>query len=175
MPGGGDIVGSVGTEPWKGIKDGAVVYIEDAPREPGAGMSAIISGRDMNLEPHIAVLTAGGTVTFTNTDPVGHAIFSPDDDSFETGTVVQHQAVAQQFDRPAAYALLCRCHPSMEAFLVVSPSSYFAKTGTDGTFAIRGVPKGTYKVTAWAPRFKPQTKTVALDEGQASLSFNLHR
>jgi plastocyanin len=171
---GGRIVGTVTTTPWHGIKNGAVVYIEDAPKQPGVGLMAAVDNHDMAFVPFITVLTAGGTVTFGNTDPLIHNVFSPDGEKWDLGSLPQNGAAAKKFDAPGAYTLLCNIHQDMLGYVVVSPSSYFAKTTSDGTFAITGVPAGTYKVTAWAPRLTSSTQSITVGpSGDVVANFKL--
>jgi plastocyanin len=170
----GTIVGTVVTDPFSAIKKGAVVYLEDGPKEPGAGMSAAIDNHDMTFVPFLSVITAGGTVTFGNTDPLVHNAFSPDGEGWDVGQIPTHGAVPRRFDKANVYSVLCNLHKNMLAYVVVSPSSYFAKTDADGKFAINA-PAGTYKVTAWSPRLKPATQPVTVDTGEVTLNFELRR
>ena len=160
--GGARIVGTVTTVPWRGMKNGAVVYLEDGPKQPGVGVATAIDNHDMSFMPLISVITAGGTVTFENSDPLVHNAFSPDNEKWDLGTIPQNGVVTKKFDSPGVYSVLCNLHQSMLAYVVVAPSSYFAKTASDGKFAIVGVPPGTYKLTAWAPRRTPSTQSVTV-------------
>lgn len=159
---GARVVGTVKTNPWHAIKTGAVVYIENAPKQPGVGMTALVDNHDMEFVPLISVVTVGGTVTFGNTDPLIHNVFSPDGEKWDLGSLPQNGSLAKKFDSPGAYTLLCNLHQNMVGYVVVSPSSYFARTTSDGQFAIAGVPAGTYKVTAWAPRLTPSSQEVTV-------------
>ncbi len=171
----GNIVGRIATNPWHAIKGGGVVYLEDGPREPGVSLSARLDNHDMAFDPSIVVITAGGFVIFTNTDPIIHNVFSPDGETWNVGQIQPHSTTVKRFDTPGTYAVLCNLHPSMLAYLVVSPSSYFARSDVDGAFAIKNVPAGTYHVTAWAPRLKPVTQAVTLTGGEATVNFELTR
>jgi plastocyanin len=171
---GGRIVGSVATVPWHAIKKGAVVYLEDAPVRPGVGMAAAVDNHDMEFVPFLSVVTAGGTVTFGNTDPLTHNVFSPDGEKWDLGSLVQNGSVAKKFDTPGAYTLLCNLHQNMLAYVLVSPSSYFAKTTPEGKFSIAGVPPGTYKVTAWGPRLNRSTQSVTVaSAGEVNVNFKI--
>jgi plastocyanin len=171
----GSIVGTVATNPWRAIKAGAVVYLEDGPRETAASPSATLDNHDMAFVPYIAVVPAGGSVLFTNTDPLMHNVFTPDADKWNLGEIPQNGTVVKRFDAAATYTILCNLHPHMVAYLVVTPSSYFARTDADGSYAIKNVPPGTYRVTAWAPRLKPGTRSVTLTEGETTANFDLQR
>jgi plastocyanin len=168
-------VGTIATNPWHAIKDGGVVYLEDGPKEPGVSISGTLDNHDMAFQPSIVVIAAGGSVIFTNTDPVTHNVFSPDGDKWNLGEIPQNGSVVKRFDTPGNYTVLCNLHPSMLAYLVVSPSSYFARTSPDGSFVMKNVPAGNYRVTAWVPRLKPVTQSVALGGAEATVNFNLER
>jgi plastocyanin len=152
----------------------AVIYLEDAPIEPTAKMSATVDNRQMNFSPFVAVIPVGGHVVFHNSDPFPHNVFSPDNDRFNIGVIAQGAATSHTFKTPGKYTLLCNLHPGMVGYIIVSPSSYFAKTDAKGHYTIKEVPAGTYKVTAWAPRQQPITQSSKVD-GDVSLDFQLHR
>jgi hypothetical protein len=63
----------------------------------------------------------------------------------------------------------------MLGYVVVAPSSYFAKTDGKGHYSIKNVPPGTYKATAWSPRLPTATQSVSVKDGDATLDFELHR
>ena len=153
----------------------AVVYLEDAPIEPTAKMSATITNRMMNFEPLVSVVPQGGKIIFRNEDPFPHNVFSSDNERFNMGMIPQHGAAARVFKSAGAYTLLCNIHPGMIGYVVSTPSSYFAKTDAQGHFVIKDVPAGTYKVTAWAPREQTATQSVTIAKGDATLDFQLHR
>jgi plastocyanin len=152
-----------------------VVYLEDAPVDPNATMTARIDNRQMAFVPFVSVIPAGGKVTFHNSDPFPHNVFSPDAEKFNMGTISQNQTLVHSFAKAGEYSLLCNLHPGMLGYLVVAPSSYFAKTDAKGHYAMKGVPPGAYKITAWSPRLPTETKSVDVKGGDATLDFELHR
>lgn len=173
-PSHGDIVGDIVTTPAY-LKGASIVYLEDAPKDPSRGMSARIENRQMAFAPLVQVVTAGGSVSFINSDPFPHNVFSPDHERFDLGLVQPGHSITHRFNNAGVYTLLCNLHPNMLGYVVVSPSSYFAKTDARGHFRIKDVPLGTYKITAWAPRLAPVTESVTLKGAEATTSFELHR
>jgi plastocyanin len=165
----------VATNPYHTIKNGGVVYLEDGPKIPGVSLSGTLDNHDMTFVPYIVVIVAGGSVIFTNTDPVTHNVFSPDNEKWDLGEIPQNGSVVKRFDTPGNYTILCNLHPSMLAYLVVSPSSYFARTDAEGAFVLKNVPPGTYRLTAWVPRLKPVTQSVTVGDGEVTANFNVER
>jgi plastocyanin len=169
-----NIVGTVTTTPARAAGS-AVVYLEDAPALPGRTMSASIDNHQMTFIPFVQVVAVGGRIVFTNSDPFPHNVFSPDNGRFDLGSVAQHGTAVHVFKTAGAYTLLCNLHPNMVGYVVVSPSSYFAKANAKGEFTIKDVPAGTYKITAWAPRQKPVTEAVTVKDSDATVNFALQR
>jgi hypothetical protein len=69
----------------------------------------------------------------------------------------------------------CDVHPWMFAWVTVVDSPYFAKTGTDGKFTIKGVPPGKYTVTALHRKAAPAgvDKEVEVKDSGATVDFAL--
>jgi plastocyanin len=173
-PTGPRIVGTVSSqgEPWKG---GAVVYLEDAPKQPGVATTATIDVRGKEFTPFISVIATGGTATFGNKDALTHHVFSPDVPNWDTGYLKKDETTAgRRFDAPGAISLLCNIHPEMVGYLLVIPSTYFGKVGPDGKYLIASVPPGTYKATLWAPRMPRVTRPVTVTAaGAVTSNFDL--
>ncbi len=172
----GNVVGGITTKPPPLAAYGAV-YLEDGPKEgaPGHPTSVAILNRQMAFAPFVQVVPSGGKVVFGNADPFPHNVFSPDNEKFNMGNVAQNTNHARAFPNPGAYTLLCNLHPGMLGYLLVTPSPWFARTDAKGKFALKHVPPGTYKVTAWAPRQAPITQNVTVTDGDVTIDFDLHR
>ncbi len=150
----------------------AVVYLKDGPTD--REVTGKMDNRQMAFVPYVAVVTAGAKVTFTNSDPFPHNVFSPDNEKWDMGMIPAHGSRVRKFEKPSTYTVLCNVHPNMKAYIVVVPSSYFAKADKGGEFMIHDVPAGKYKLVAWAPGVKTEEQDVAVD-GDKTVSFDLHR
>jgi plastocyanin len=169
-----DVLGTITTTPAY-LSSVSVVYLEDAPVDPARGMRARVDNHQMQFTPMVTVIAPGGSVTFVNTDPFPHNVFSPDG-KFNMGTIPQNSAAApKRFDKAGEFTVLCNLHPGMIGYLVVAPSSYFAKADPKGHFHIKDVPPGTYKLTAWAPRLPKVTETITVAGTNVTKDFELHR
>lgn len=155
---------------------GAVVYLEDGPIEPGVGASALVDQHNMAFVPFVSALAVGGTMTFLNEDPFPHNVYSPDGEKFNLGIVSRGVKRTRTFKQAGVYRLLCNLHPPMIAYVVVTPSSYFAITDRQGKFVMKNVPGGTYKVALWAPgKLAAETQSVKLLGADATIDFALHK
>jgi plastocyanin len=168
------ISGNVTSTP-KGAAASAVIYLEGAPVEPNARMTTTVTNRMMNFIPFVSVVPVGGKIIFRNDDPFPHNVFSADGERFNMGMIPQHEARVRTFKSAGAYSLLCNVHPGMLGYVVIAPSSYYAKADSQGHFVIKGVPPGTYTVTAWAPRQKVASQPVTVKDGDVPINFELHR
>ncbi len=103
--------------------------------------------------PHVIAVQQGGTVEFRNSDPTMHNVhITPATGGNAAVDVSQGpmgQTQVRQFNAPEQMVpVRCNNHPWMNAFINVADSPYFAVTGTDGSFAISGLPPGTYTLAA---------------------------
>lgn len=153
----------------------AVVYLEDAPKDPSRGMSTSIDQRMMMFVPYVAAVAVGGTVSFVNSDPFPHNVFSPSGDKFDLGTLSKGGVGRHAFKTPGAYTLLCNVHPGMIGYVYVAPSSYFAVANAQGEFNIRAVPEGTYKIAAWAPKMGGPAKSVTVRGADAKVEIEIDK
>jgi len=74
--------------------------------------------RTMVFGPKRVEISAGGTVTWTNNDPLVHTI-TADDGSWDSGPVEPGQSWSHTFTRPGEYAFHCTPHPFMTSVVVV--------------------------------------------------------
>ena len=48
----------------------------------------------------------------------------------------------------------CNVHPWMRSYIGVVSHPFFAVTGDDGTFTIKGLPPGKYTIEAWQEKYR---------------------
>lgn len=56
----------------------------------------------------------------------------------------------------------CNIHPWMRAYIGVVSHPFFAVTGDDGTFTIKGLPPGTYTIQVWHEKYGTQDLSVTV-------------
>lgn len=131
-----------------------VVYLDNAST---ARTRAVPTNTAMNLQgrqfvPRVRVVTQGSKVSFQNTDPFNHNVFSKMNGGFDTGVYGRGKTKDNLFADPGVYALYCNIHPRMSAFVVALSTPYYAQAEADGHFVIPNVPPGQYVMHVWHDR-----------------------
>lgn len=164
-----------------GVKGQSVVYVDAIAGKtfPAPAQHALMNQKGLMFVPFLLVIQQGTTVDFLNSDSVAHNVFWPSiagDKKLghNLGTWPQGEKRSFKFDNPGAIPLLCNVHPDMAAYIVVSPTPYFATTDKSGTYRIENVPNGSYSVTAWNPSAKPHTSQVTVS-GDAKADMTLSK
>lgn len=131
-----------------------VIYLEgDIPGIPSAAASPrTIEIRQLNRQfvPDVAVVPAGGTVSFPNMDPIFHDVYSLSKPKrFDLGAYDKGQTRRVTFTKPGIVEIYCHLHPNMAATIVVTGNGYYAQPDRDGQYRIPNVPPGHYTLVAW--------------------------
>jgi plastocyanin len=159
----------------------SVVYVEAIAGKtfPPPAEHIVIDQKGLLFQPHVAAVPVGSTVEFLNSDKVAHNIFWPAVSgnkklSHNLGTWPSGQKRDFKFDTAGVVPLLCNVHPEMSAYIVVTPTPYFAVTDAEGSFKIADVPDGQYTVSAWHEGMKVQSKPVKV-AGDSTADFSLSK
>jgi plastocyanin len=132
---------------------GAVVVLRrtdgPTPRPRATRVKAVVQ-KDKRFMPHVLAVPVGATVEFRNDDELFHNVFSlskPND--FDLGLYKSGAQREQVFSTPGPVQLLCNIHASMNGWLYVSDSPWFAQADASGRFSVKNVPAGQYEVEVW--------------------------
>ncbi|MCI0418966.1 MAG: hypothetical protein L0312_07075 [Acidobacteria bacterium] len=126
------------------------IYLEGLQLPEGTPVQAQLDQRNTRFEPEILVVPVGSTVSFPNSDPVFHNVFSLSNaKQFDLGYYPAGQSRTVKFHRPGVVQVYCHLHPQMSAAILVVSSAWHTKPQKDGTFSLSGIPPGTQTVVAW--------------------------
>jgi plastocyanin len=149
-----------------------VVFVEPedgraipAPR----GAPLVIHQRDARFDPAFLVVVAGQSVQLPNDDLIFHNVFSfskPND--FDLGSYPRGTSRNVTFRYPGLVRIYCSIHESMSASVFVVPTPWHALAAADGSFAIRGVPAGAWRLRAWSWRLPGASREIAIASGRAT-------
>ncbi len=152
------------------------VYVKSMHLQSGTGMAsgrgstgpaAVLDQKGCVYTPHVIAVEAGDSVEFRNEDPTMHNVHTmPQVVGNETVDISQGPKGAPQRKqfKEAEVMIPVRCnnHPWMNAFINVSATPWFAVTGADGKFEMKGMPPGEYAIGAVQEKMGEQTMTVTV-------------
>jgi hypothetical protein len=126
-------------------------------------------------EPHVMAVMANQEIEVANDDPTNHNIHPQPrvnrewNESQPPGSEAKKKTFPREEDDPPI-AVKCNIHPWMRAYIAVINNPFFAVTGDDGSFTIKGLPPGTYTIEAWHEKYGKQEQqvTVAPKESKAA-------
>jgi plastocyanin len=150
------------------VKDGKVantfVYVKDGTLADNSkiadwsfdtpGTAATLDQNGCHYKPHVLGVMVKQNISITNSDPTTHNIhFTPNPAKNPDWNQSQPNGAA-----PLTHSLnvsevmvpvKCNQHPWMKSYIGVLKHPFFAVSGDDGSFTIKGVPPGKYTVVAW--------------------------
>jgi plastocyanin len=115
--------------------------------------------------PHVLGVMAGQTVKIVNSDPTTHNIHPTPKDNREWNESQAPQAPALEKTFAREEIMLpvkCNQHPWMKMYISVTKSPFYAVTGPDGKFEIKGLPPGDYTLAFVHEKLGEQDQKVTL-------------
>ena len=162
-----------------GMLGNVVVYVKSGlpagqtypvPNEP-----VVLDQRGCLYHPRALAIMAGQQLAIKNSDPVLHNIKAqpkknrPFNISQPTeGMTTNRTLPTPEDDVPVE----CNVHGWMHANIVVLPHPFFAVSGADGSFTIKGLPAGTYEIEARHAKLGTKTMSVTVPaDGAGTADF----
>jgi plastocyanin len=121
-------------------------------------------------KPHVIGVMAGQTLKIVSSDATTHNIHPMPKDNREWNMSQAPGAapIEQKFARPEIMVpVKCNQHPWMRAYIGVTSNPFYAVTGSDGTFTIKGLPPGDYTIEAWTATYGTQEQKVTVGPKEA--------
>lgn len=129
------------------IKAGAEKYTFATPTQP-----VTLDQNGCMYKPHVLGVMVGQDFHVVSSDPTTHNIHPLPKDNREWNESQAPGAppLDKKFTREEIIIpVKCNQHPWMRAYIGVTKNPFFAVTGSDGTFSIKGIPPGDYTLGAW--------------------------
>ena len=117
----------------------------DKPKDP-----VILDQVGCMYTPHVVAVMVGQTLEIRNSDATLHNVMSTprENPPFNIGMPVQGSKLEKVFKKPELKInFKCFMHPWMSAYVHVLPHPFFAVSGNDGSYTIKGLPSGEYEIT----------------------------
>jgi plastocyanin len=140
------------------------VYLKGAPASDGAGREpAMIDQIVCQYVPHAVAVQVNQTLRVKSSDPVLHNVHVIGENNPPLNLAeVKPGEQTVRFAQPDTLRVRCDVHQWMKAIVRVFDNPYFAVSGADGKFEIKGVPPGEYTLAAWHERFGELTQKVTV-------------
>ena len=143
-------------------------YLKDAP----SGFSFPIPTEPVLLDqdkcrysPRVLGVRVGQPLQIRNSDPLLHNVRSNAviNQAFNKSTPVEGMTFDHAFaTREVMVPFKCDVHGWMNAYAAVLDNPFFAVTGPDGKFELKGLPPGTYTIEAWQEKLGATTASVTI-------------
>jgi Carboxypeptidase regulatory-like domain len=116
-------------------------------------------------KPHMIGVMAGQNIDIKSSDPTSHNIHPQPtinqewNESQPPGSEDKMKTFARQ---EVMIPVKCNVHPWMRSYIGVVAHPFFAVTGDDGTFTLKGLPPGTYTIQVWHEKYGTQEQQVTV-------------
>jgi plastocyanin len=154
------------------VKEGLGNRTFDVPKEP-----VVVDQQGCKYHPHALGVMAGQTVKIVNSDPTTHNIHPTPKDNREWNESQSPQSapIEKTFAREEIMLpVKCNQHPWMRMFISVVKNPFYAVSGPDGKFEIKGLPPGDYTLAFVQEKLGEQDVKVTLaakDSKTVDVSF----
>jgi plastocyanin len=142
------------------VKDGLGNRTFDVPKD-----AATLDQQGCRYHPHVLGLMAGQTLEIKNDDPTTHNIHPTPKDNREWNESQPPQAapLVKSFAREEIMLpVKCNQHPWMKMYINVVKSPFYAVTGANGKYEIKGLPPGDYTLAFVHEKLGEQDQKVTL-------------
>lgn len=138
---------------------------------PAPATPVVLDQQGCWYTPHVFGIQVNQPLEITNSDASLHNINAKPtvNQPFNVAQPTKGMKTVKKFAKPEiGISFKCNVHPWMKAYGHVVENPFFSISGEDGSFAISGLPAGTYTIAAWHEKYGTQTQSVTVGDGQAA-------
>ncbi|MCE5361851.1 methylamine utilization protein [Pseudomonas anguilliseptica] len=131
----------------------AVLWIEPGPAQSQPA-TAVMDQQQRQFTPYVLPVQVGTTVSFPNSDPINHHVYSFSPAKRFELRLHQQKAAPQEmrFDQPGLVTLGCNIHDWMLGFILVLDTPWFAQTDKQGKASLQFDAAAGQTLQLWHPR-----------------------
>jgi plastocyanin len=152
----------------KGKLKDVLVRVKNAPAGKAPATPVAIDQKDCMYAPRVVGVMAGQKLGVRNSDGTFHNVHATVDGKLLWNKPHAKGEAPLTLDSSKAgdvIDIVCDVHPWMHAYAVVMDHPFFAVTGEDGAFEIKGLAPGSYTLEAWHPTLGEKTMNVKIGVG----------
>jgi plastocyanin len=159
----------------KGLKN-AVVTVVGAKGGKFASQKVELDQKGCKYTPRVVVVPTTGQLDILNSDGILHNIhtYSTANPSINKAQPKFKKVLTEKFGKPEIIKVSCDAHAWMAGWIVATDHPFVAVTDEKGSFTIKDVPPGNYKVQIWHETLGKQVKEVSVkakEEAKVSAEF----
>jgi len=143
----------------------------EVPSEP-----LVLDQKGCMYTPHVAAVMVGQKMVVKNDDPFLHNVHSLAQQNPAFNVQQPNKDEGKEVESPKVketFKIKCEVHPWMGAWIGVFEHPYFAVSGEDGKFTIKGnPPDGDYTVVAWHEKYGTKEGKVTVKDGKGTVDFS---
>jgi hypothetical protein len=149
--------------PDKGVKN-VVVTVVGAKGGKFASQKATLDQKGCLYTPRVVVVPTTGELDILNSDGILHNIhtYSTANPSINKAQPKFKKVLTEKFAKPEIIKASCDAHAWMTGWIVATDTPFVAVTNEKGTFSIKDIPPGNYKVEIWHETLGKQVKDVSI-------------
>ncbi len=159
----------------------AVVYLDGVEYSGNPEQTPLAIGNEKcAFNPHVQAGMVRSTLEVTSADPILHnthlfLVSGSRERSLINLALPGEDArldASRATRRPGVVEMKCDAHKWMSGYILLFDHPYYAVSDAEGSFAIDGVPPGTYTIKVWHETLGELTEEVTVEAGEAtSVSF----
>jgi len=142
------------------VKEGLGDRAFDVPKD-----AVVLNQEGCRYHPHVLGVMVGQNIEIKNDDPTTHNIHPTPANNREWNESQPPKAapLEKNFGREEIMLpVKCNQHPWMKMYMNVSKSPFYAVTGADGKYELKGLPPGDYTLAFVHEKLGEQTQKVTL-------------
>lgn len=163
--------------PDKGVQN-VVVTVVGAKGGKFASQKVELDQKGCRYTPHVVVVPVTGQLDILNSDGILHNIhtYSTANPSINKAQPKFKKVLTEKFTKPEIIKTSCDAHAWMTAWIVATDHPFVGVTDEKGSFTIKDLPPGNYKVEIWHETLGKQVKEVSVKaKEEAKLNVELKK
>ena len=158
-----------------GLKN-AFVYVTSQDVQPVDGATldpAVLDQKSCQYVPHVVGVCVNQALRVRSSDPTVHNVhYAPQGNPSGNLTMNGPDEKTVTFTSPEFVRMKCDVHPWMTAYVGVFDTPFFAVTGDDGGYEIKGLPPGQYELLVWHERYGQLQQSVTVSETASKVELS---